>query len=1380
MKTGNRRWMAAVLAAAMLLAVTPVCAAEPEPPAEAAETAAPLPVETGDLPEETPAQEEPEPEEPEPEEGPTEDEPVTLLAEGADVEGVYTTWESAVQIADGQTATVPLNTYNSEETDPQIWFAVTLEDGQAVQMDLTGVAKNIYLYIYDRATLETSGPSHNNYEVRLGQFNGDRTYSWKADHAGVYYLMLRPYGNSYTSETLARLTCTLLDPDLNENNDTWRDATELTQNVNAYYNLNGQNDVDWFKVTTAVPGEAIKLYFTNFDYTVSHVDASVYSGADLEAGITNDVLAERENFGTDGTLSCKAAEPGDYYVKLEPYSSTGFVSKDLKLRYELVPGDEYENNDTWQEATPLPDDVNMAFNLNAANDADWFYFETTREEELVYFYFDGFDTDYSNKITYYIYDATETGYSSSLANGDISYDKTLSLTFAQVGGHYVRIRVYGSTPVENELTLRIARGATDDGEPNDTWQQATPLTQDVTRPYTLPATSDTDYFVFYVEEPNQTVELTFYNPVSGIRYNLYSGETLSATGSTSGALDSSGNSAMGSGTRTYRYMLSEPGSYYLRLTTNTAFTEDASVTYTLIPPDANERNNTWKTATTLNEGVSMAYTLPADNDNDYFKFTATEPNQTVEVTFTNPVSGIQYYLYSGADYEAEGDSAGALTSSGNSAMGSGTRTYRYMLSEPGDYYLRLYTNTAFDTGATVTYRLLDPDENERNNTWKTATALTEGVAMTYTLPATNDNDYFKFTVAEPNQTVEFTFYNPVSGIRYYLYSGADYEAEGDGAGALISSSGTGMSSGSRVMRYMLEEPGNYYLRLSTNTVFDTGATVTYELIAPDAHENNGYWNWATELPAQQAVSFTLPAGNDYDWFAIDDVSVGDKVQVTIGDIDSGTVTCYLYTINEGDTSASSAGAVRFYDSDGTSTKTFTVSEEADHYFLRVNCDSATDQVMYLRYAVVRDGVAVKGVSLEGGDVDVFAGKTLQLYAKVTPSNAANQAVTWQSSQPSVAEVDENGLVTAKAEGSTTITVTTADGSYTDSTVIQVVPPIPVTGVVLTAEGISPNAGTEADPRPLALDTGVQMTASVQPETATERGVTWSVSDGDVLAVTSSGKVYAVGSGKARVTAATVDGNYTADYWFSVPDKSYPVRGISLNYNAATIYMGESGIDLLATVSPSYATNPAVNWKSDNPDVAAVDQYGHVRPISKGYATITVTAAENPGVQNSCLISVQPVRTRVEAISFPESQLSLGLYGTVTLAPVFEPADATDQTVTWESSNKAVATVSRTGAVTAIGLGTATITATSTDGDHQASVTVTVSLNAGYGDVDNNGSVDAADAVMVLQNSVGLLYLSEVQQETADVNGDGFVDAADAILILRYNVGLIDSFPVEDE
>ena len=101
-------------------------------------------------------------------------------------------------------------------------------------------------------------------------------------------------------------------------------------------------------------------------------------------------------------------------------------------------------------------------------------------------------------------------------------------------------------------------------------------------------------------------------------------------------------------------------------------------------------------------------------------------------------------------------------------------------------------------------------------------------------------------------------------------------------------------------------------------------------------------------------------------------------------------------------------------------------------------------------------------------------------------------------------------------------------------------------------------------------------------------------------------------------------------------------------------------------------------------------------------------------------------------------------------------------------------------MTAIGLGSAAIAATSSDGGYKASVTITVSLSAGYGDVNNDGGVDTADALMVLQNSVGLRYLSEVQETAADVNGDGYVDAADAILILRYHVGLIDSFPVEDK
>ena len=1317
-----------------------------------------------------------------------------LAAEDAEVEGHYTTWQNAAVLQSGQTASFALDTYDSSYTANQVWFAIALDEGQAIQMAFTSITQRMYCYVFDGAVLNGgTNPSNSSVSKSYGYFSANATYCWKAPHAGTYYMMLRPYSSSYTSTSPAYLTCTLLDGDLNEHNDTWQTATELTQNVNVYYNLNGDNDVDWFKITTTVPGQAIKLTFSNFDYTVSNITARVYSGSDLAAGKTNSPLVSRQNFGVDSTLSCKASEPGDYYVKVEPYSSYSYVTKDLKLRFELLPGDANENNDTYSSATLLPDSTDVIYNLNGSNDVDWFYFETTKEEELIYFYFSGFETDYSNDITYTIYDATDSGYNSSaLKSGDFNYNGTASLTFANPGKHYIRIKLTNSSlPVENDLKLRIERGVSDDGEPNDTWQQATPLVEETARAYTIPATSDVDYFTFTVTEPNQTLELSFYNPVAGIRFMLYTADALNASGSSAGAFASSGTAAMAVGTQVYRYMLGEPGTYYLRMyNTSTAFDTDATVTYRLIPPDANERNNTWKTATALTEGITTAYTLPAKSDSDYFKFTTTEPNQTVKITFQNPVIGIRYYLYSESAFEASGDNAGALTSSGTSSMPSGTRVLRYMLSDVDTYYIRMYTDTVFDeTEATISYELLPPDGNERNNTWTTATTLTQGIAMPYTLPATNDSDFFKFTTTAPNQTVKFTFDTPVTGLRYYIYSGADFEAEGDGAGYLFSSGTVALSGGKQEVRYMLGAAGDYYIKLYCQypeNTFDTDATVTFDLIDPDANEGTGssgnnYWNLATPLAPQTPIYFTLPAENDNDWFKLNPVTVGDKITVTVGDIrsGSGTISCRLYYVTEGATSATSAGTFYIYSNSSGSvgSYTWTVSKDAD-YYLRMDCDGI-DNAMYLKYAITQNDIAVNGVSIQGGGVTIFEGKTLQLTAKVSPSNATNQAVTWSSDTQGVATVDQNGKVTAVAPGSATISVQTADGGYQATTKITVAEAIPATGVTLTVPGNTVGTGTESDPKTLAFGTSIQMTATVAPDNATEQGVTWSVSGGEgVLSVNQYGLVYAAGSGKAKVVATTVDGNHTAEYWFSVPNESHPVKNVSLNCNTATLYMGEGAFQLTAAVSPSYATNQGVTWKSDAPNVATVDQNGRVTPVSTGYATITVTAVENSGISAECLVSVQPARTRVEGISFANASVDVGLYASVTLAPVFDPVDATDQTVTWESSNKAVATVSRTGVVTAIGLGSATITATSNDGGYQASITVKVSLTAGYGDVNNDGDVDAADALIALQASVGLRSLTTNEKGVADVNGDGYVDAADAILILRYNAGLIDAFPVE--
>jgi len=186
----------------------------------------------------------------------------------------------------------------------------------------------------------------------------------------------------------------------------------------------------------------------------------------------------------------------------------------------------------------------------------------------------------------------------------------------------------------------------------------------------------------------------------------------------------------------------------------------------------------------------------------------------------------------------------------------------------------------------------------------------------------------------------------------------------------------------------------------------------------------------------------------------------------------------------------------------------------------------------------------------------------------------------------------------------------------------------------------------------------------------------------------------------------------------------------------------------------------------------------VTPVSEGYATIYAYAEENQSITGSCVISVQPVRVRVTGVSFAETEVNVGIYGTTTLLPIITPDTATDQGVTWTTSNKTIATVSRNGEVTALNIGSAVITATTNDGSFTSEITVKVSSTAEVGDLNNDGDVDAGDALLILRSSVGLIKLSEAQAYVADVNGDGDIDAGDAVMILRYDAGLIDSFPAE--
>ncbi|WP_317854885.1 Ig-like domain-containing protein [Chakrabartyella piscis] len=1310
------------------------------------------------------------------------------IAEADSVFGDYVQWKSAPVLSEGIVGSFTLSSYSSSFTADQVWFAVNVDaDEPVLELSFEDV-KYMYCYIYDGTTLASADPSGSNYKT-WASFSSDTTYRVQFSEGGMYYFMLRPYNSANTASTPATVSYTAYDNnDSNEYNNSYDTATELTQNVNTYYSLNGYNDVDWFKITTAVSGEGFKMVFSNFDYTVDDIDVTLYSSD----GTT--VLWDIGDFSADSTYTYKANTPGDYYIKVEADDDLESITKALKIRYEIVDGDENELNDTYDAATKLPESYNMEFNLNGKNDVDWFYFETDTVNTVMNISIKGFDTDYSNKISYYVYSATETGYNtSSLAyKTNVNITHSNSVTCSDIGGYYIRVIPYTTTPVENTLTLCIESNNYDDGgEPNDTWLTATPITEGVAQQYNLPYAEDVDWFVLNVEEANQSVEFEIYIPSGGLATAyLYAGTDLNTSGTSASNLN---YEYMYAGTdEDFRYMFSDAGTYYLKLNVRNSgiFTDYGTVTYNLIEPDAQENNNTWKTAATIHEGVAVSYTIPAYNDVDYFEIVTTEPNQTIELTHYVPYGGVIYsHIYSGEDFIDDGDSADYLT---YDKYYAGTSTQKYMCADAGSYYVKIqdYNYYVFSEEATLTYTIIEPDAHERNNTWTTATTINEGVTTSYTIPAWNDVDYFKIETTEPNQTIELTHFVPTGGVIWsHIYSGNDFMMDGDSADYLTYDN---YYAGTSTQRYMLSDTGTYYIKIQDYNyyIFSENATLTCKFIAPDAHENNNSRDTATELVVQTPMYFTLPATNDYDYIALEDVTVGDSYVFTFGP-NTKSYSAYLYYIEEGSVSTTSYGSKTISASTGTFTWTAPITKDGT-YYLRLNSSTSSnvvDDERYMKYTITRDDEDVKGVSIDNGEVTIFENKTYTLYANLNPSYATNQNVTWESSNPSVATVDSDGVVTAIKEGSTTITVTTADGGFQTHTTITVVEPILVTGITLTPDIPQPDTdNSEANPKILALSSGIEMLASVVPDNATEQDVLWSVSDPTILSVTTEGKVYAVGSGTAYVTATTTDVNlaeqFSASYWINVPNESYPVKSVSLDLNATTIYMGEAGTQLVASVYPSYADNTNVSWSSENESIATVDQNGWVTPVSAGYVTITVKTEEN-GFTASCYVSVQPERTRVESISISDGNaelgdtLSLGLYGSTTLSVVTTPTDATDQTVTWSSNNTAVVSVSRTGEVTAIGLGTAVLTATSTDGSFTDTITVQVSLNADYGDVNNDGNVDVADALIVLQANVGLRTLTATQQETADVNDDNYIDAADAILILRYNSGLINSFPVEN-
>ena len=251
-------------------------------------------------------------------------------------------------------------------------------------------------------------------------------------------------------------------------------------------------------------------------------------------------------------------------------------------------------------------------------------------------------------------------------------------------------------------------------------------------------------------------------------------------------------------------------------------------------------------------------------------------------------------------------------------------------------------------------------------------------------------------------------------------------------------------------------------------------------------------------------------------------------------------------------------------------------------------------------------VAVTGVTLNKTALTLNIGANETLTATVAPADATNKKVTWKSSDAAVATVDANGKVTAVKAGEATITVTTEDGGKTATCKVTV----------------KPNLVSEITLAALAIYVGESkaITATVKPDDATNKALTWTSSDETVATVDATGKVTGKKIGTATITATAQDGSgvsgsCTVTVLSAVKTVTVTPANLTLGQNKS--YTLKATVEVLCS-----GTDTGVTWTSSDTTIATVDATGKVTATDKvGTVTITATSKADPAKKGTCTVKV---------------------------------------------------------------------------------------------------------------------------------------------------------------
>ena len=1018
----------------------------------------------------------------------------------------------------------------------------------------------------------------------------------------------------------------------------------------------------------------------------------------------------------------KLEEHGEKTIDLSAASSAELP---LTVRFVLheYRNDEQEPND--MIPSELHDGDSVKFVLDSG-DTDRFTITTEKPGQDIALTFSGFN--YADRTSFYL---------NWNGKQEIKKNGTVFLHTGEPGAYQFSLYMSGDGEISRSMEIHLLDG--DENELNDTKETATPLPIGTDAAFSIGGIGDADWFSFEaVPEEGQskfyTLRLLNVEPgkTEEITYKVYAPDGTVVASEVISPRHSRILSCSQQGQ--YTIKLSAKGSNIQRVPLRIRVEEGGDDPY--------ESNDTWLDAAYVEPGQLISHVL-SSGDTDWYCFTVPEDHMSVHV---DSDCGGSAGVYAGQELAEYGEAAKGVLGSGSDG------NWYWKLEEKGLYYIRLRGGST-EILRSTTITLIPPEEIENNDTWYRATPLYEDFTQAFDITAANDTEWFRITVPKGNQKTLLLDVNKTDGsnspprqsVKYFLYREAYFENQDDGSlkeGAIE----TGPDPESRLYYWDLE-PGTYYLlaKYYNSSVDFTRVqklNICYKLVS---HLNNNTIATASPLKEREWQDVWQKG-----YFSIGEHKAGEVVQIQR---DEGGERLGGYT--------------SIYDADGKCVTdincgnfSFRIPADGGYYlYVPASIKISENEPMRttrIRYYTHSDEIGVvPSVSMQPNDsgfLDLWFSPETRSQIQIECENK-NVIYDWSTGYLTVAE---------DSYGSVDIYFTNGcaedDDNWLEAYASVIWLEIPVTYF-----GISAPSQT--------LSVGSSSQIKVVTDEDYVGHITWESSDTSVLRVLSNGKFVAVGQGEAVITASI--GEATSSVTITVtgeqPGES-GLTGVSLDRYTLTLYAGEDAEQLTATLKPE-GTEATIRWTSSNQTAATVSQDGKITPLSAGVTVVTAAAGD---YRASCIVTVQPKRVRVTGIRFDEPTHTLMMGSTVTLQPIIAPDDATVKNLTWVSSDEQTATVSRTGIVTALSVGETTITATTVDGGYSAEIKIIVTAAAQLGDVNGDGYIDAADALLCLRASVGLITLTPEQEAAADVNHDGLIDAGDAILILRYDARLIQS------